>query len=84
VASSYNVGYLGRGVLDLFSTGRAKKAEAFLFCTCPSSRLRSIKEKGGIETEQDHMVLAPLLRHPTMSSTCLLPEENFSQKISLI
>ena len=35
---------------------------------------------GGSETEQDHMILAP----HTMSSACLLPAENFSQKISLI
>ena len=33
------------------------------------------------EMEQDHMVLAPTT---TMSSACLLPVENFSQRISLI
>ena len=41
----------------------------FLFCTCPSSRLRSIKENGWIEMEQDPMVL------PAMSSTGLLSVE---------
>ena len=36
------------------------------------------------EMEQDHMVLAPLPPAPIMFSACLLPVENFSQKISLI
>ena len=34
-----------------------------------------------VETEQDSMILAP--QTPTMSSACLLPVENFSQRISL-
>ena len=36
------------------------------------------------EMEQDHMVLAPLPPAPIMFSACLLPVENFSQRISLI
>ena len=37
--------------------------------------------KPPFETEQDPVVLVP---HPIMSSACLLPVENFSQRISLI
>ena len=40
---------------------------------------------GGNETEQDHMILAPPPPRPrTMSSACLLPVENFNQRVSLI
>ena len=45
-------------------------------------------EGAGSEMDQDHMVLAlpcpPSPATTTMISACLLPVENFSQKISLI
>ena len=52
----------------------------FLLCTCPSSRLRSIKGKRGLK--QSRTIYGPC--PPTMSSAWLLPVENFSQRISLI
>ena len=42
-------------------------------------KIKEYQSKGEIETEQDHMVLAPI-----MFSAWLLPVENFSQWISLI
>ena len=43
-------------------------------------------EKALTDMEQDHIVLAlpPPLPHLTMSSACLLPVENLSQRINLI
>ena len=42
--------------------------------------LSLLQRKAGIEMEQDHMVLALQSPAPTMSSACLLPVENFSQR----
>ena len=50
-----------------------------LFCTCPSSRLRSIKAKGKLKQSRIIWSLPPI-----MFSAWLLPVENFSQWISLI